>query len=85
MHVQTKVGETPSSSDTGHGRLLPCVAPSTPAWMTHAIRGTEPAVPMLTRPRGSATVAVTGRTPDTDPATRFGGQNPELAEPAVSD
>jgi hypothetical protein len=31
------------------GRLLPCVAPSTPAWMTHAIRGTGPAVPMLTR------------------------------------
>jgi hypothetical protein len=53
--------------------------------MTHAIRGTEPAVPMLTSPRGSGTVAVTGRTPDTDPATRFGGQNPELAEPAVSD
>jgi hypothetical protein len=24
------------------------VAPSTPAWMTHAIRGTEPAAPMLT-------------------------------------
>lgn len=36
-------------------------------------------------PRGSGTVAATGRTPDTDPATRFGGQNPELAEPAVSD
>ena len=30
-------------------------------------------------------VDITGQTPDTDPATRFGGQNPELAEPAVSD
>jgi hypothetical protein len=33
--------------DTGHGRLLPYVAPSAPSWMTHALVtcGTEPAAP----------------------------------------
>jgi hypothetical protein len=38
----------PAAAILDTGRLLPCVAPSTPAWMTHAIRGTGPAVPMLT-------------------------------------
>jgi hypothetical protein len=44
-----KVRPLRAAATLGTGRLLPCVAPSTPAWMTHAIRGTEPAVPMLTQ------------------------------------
>jgi hypothetical protein len=47
VHIQTKAGET-TSSDTGH-LPAPSVCGSVHAsWMTHAIRGTGPAVPMLT-------------------------------------
>jgi hypothetical protein len=40
-------GEWGKMGDTGHGRLLPYVAPSPPSWMIHApvTCGTEPAAP----------------------------------------
>src|SRR4029453_2890286 len=47
VHSQPRKVRPPAAiPDTG--RLLRCVAPSTPAWMTHAIPRTGPAVPMLT-------------------------------------
>jgi hypothetical protein len=46
MDVQAEVSRS-KVRDTGHGRLLPYVAPSAPSWMTHApvTCGTGPAAP----------------------------------------
>ncbi len=46
VDVQAEVGRA-EMRDTGHGRLLPYVAPSAPSWMTHALVtcGTGPAAP----------------------------------------
>jgi hypothetical protein len=35
VDVQAEI-DRPEMGDTGHGRLLPYLAPSAPSWMTHA-------------------------------------------------
>jgi hypothetical protein len=45
VDVQAKVGRA-EMGDTGHGRLLPYVAPSTSAWMTHALVTAERSRPL---------------------------------------
>jgi hypothetical protein len=45
VDVQAKVDRT-EMGDTGHGRLLPYVAPSAPSWMTHALVTAERSRPL---------------------------------------
>src|SRR5215217_8756377 len=45
VDVQTQVGRA-EMGDTGHGRLLPYVAPSAPSWMTHALVTAERSRPL---------------------------------------
>jgi hypothetical protein len=45
VDVQAKVDQA-KMGDTGHGRLLPYVAPSAPSWMTHALVTAERSRPL---------------------------------------
>jgi hypothetical protein len=45
VDVQAKV-DGANMRDTGHGRLLPYVAPSAPSWMTHALVTAERSRPL---------------------------------------